>query len=105
MEGVVFPAPPALDKHLTADVCVIGAGIAGLSAAYALAKAGANVVVLEHARIGGRQTTQTSAHLSAALDDRYTDIERFFGQDGARAAAQSHCAAIDFIEQTCLAES
>jgi glycine/D-amino acid oxidase-like deaminating enzyme/nitrite reductase/ring-hydroxylating ferredoxin subunit len=101
----VFPQPRALAEHLTADVCVIGSGIAGLSAAYALAKIGASVVVLEHARIGGRQTPQTTAHLASALDDRYSRLERFFGNDGARLAAQSHSAAIDFIEQTCRMES
>ena len=105
IDGALFPELPALGEHLTADVCVIGAGIAGLSSAYALAKAGAKVVVLEHARIGGRQTAQTTAHLCAGLDDRYFHLERFFSQDGARMAAQSHSAAIDFIEQTCLTES
>lgn len=101
----MFAQPPALIEHLTADVCVIGSGIAGLSAAYALAKIGATVVVLERARIGGRQTPQTTAHLASALDDRYYRLERYFGNDGARMAAQSHSAAIDFIEQTCRVES
>jgi glycine/D-amino acid oxidase-like deaminating enzyme len=32
---------------MSADVCIIGAGIAGLSAAYALARAGRDVVVLD----------------------------------------------------------
>jgi monoamine oxidase len=41
--------------RLTADVCVVGAGFAGLTAAYRLKKAGAKVIVLEaRNRIGGR---------------------------------------------------
>ena len=47
-------AAPARGR-LRADVCVIGAGFAGLSAAYRLKQAGASVVVLEaRKRVGGR---------------------------------------------------
>ena len=43
---------PALDEELTADVCVIGAGFTGLSAALNLAELGMSVVVLEAERVG-----------------------------------------------------
>lgn len=43
---------PALDTELTADVCVIGGGFTGLSAALNLAELGMSVVVLEAERIG-----------------------------------------------------
>jgi len=39
-----------------------------------------------------------------ALDDRYYDLEKYFGEDGAQLAAQSHSAAIDRIEQIVEAE-
>src|SRR5436190_15589330 len=49
------PVQAASSQRLRADVCVIGAGFAGLSAAYRLRQAGANVVVLEaRKRVGGR---------------------------------------------------
>ena len=48
--------------------------------------------------MAGGQTQRTSAHLSNAIDDRYTEIEKLHGEEGARLAAESHTAAIDRIE-------
>ncbi len=91
------PITSALDKAVDADVCVIGAGISGLTTAYLLALEGKRVVVLEDGQLGSGETGRTSAHLSNALDDRYYDIEKFHGTEGAKLAAQSHTAAIDRI--------
>ncbi len=90
----------ALAENVTADVCIVGAGIAGLTTAYLLGRAGKRVVVLEDKdHIGGGQTERTTAHLSNAIDDRYYEIERLFGKDGARLAAESHTEAISQIER------
>jgi glycine/D-amino acid oxidase-like deaminating enzyme/nitrite reductase/ring-hydroxylating ferredoxin subunit len=94
--GLRTPAPLAEDVR--AEVCVIGAGIAGVTTAYLLATAGKRVVVLEDGPIGGGETGRTTAHLSNALDDRYHVLERIHGTEGARIAAASHAAAIDRIE-------
>src|SRR4051812_36532998 len=94
------PVRSALPEDTTADVCVIGAGVAGLSVAYQLVKAGRTVVVLDDGPIGGGMTGFTTAHLVNALDDRYFSLARLHGEAGARLAAESHSAAIDAIEQT-----
>ncbi len=47
-----FPARPPLQGEARADVCVIGAGFTGLSAALHLAERGVRVVVLEAHRVG-----------------------------------------------------
>ena len=93
-----------IESDERADACVIGAGIAGLSTAYALASAGRSVVVLEARAIGAGETGRTTAHLASAIDDRYVEIERVHGREGARLAAASHAAAIEEIERVARAE-
>ena len=97
--AVVSPTRPPLTEHLTTDVCVVGGGIAGLTVAYTLARAGTRVVVLELDQIGSGESGRTTAHLSNELDDRYLALEKAHGVDTARLAAESHTAAIDRIEQ------
>ena len=98
MATAEIPSRPALTKDLTVDVCVVGAGIAGLTTAYLLANEGRSVVVLDVGPIAGGETTRTTAHLVNALDDRYFELETMHGEKGARLAAESHTAAIDRIE-------
>lgn len=99
-DGVVAPTRAALTKDLTVDVCIVGAGIAGLSVAYTLARAGRRVVVVDLGQIGSGESGRTTAHLANSIDDRYTALEKARGAEGARLAAESHTAAIDRIEQT-----
>lgn len=93
-----------LNQNTSAHVCIIGAGIAGLTTAYLLAQAGKKVIVLDDGPIGGGMTARTTAHLTNALDDRFTELERLFGEDGSRLAAESHTAAIDRVETIVRAE-
>ena len=46
-----LPEQPSLQSNVRADVCVVGAGMAGLSAALELSDMGYKVVVLEWRRI------------------------------------------------------
>ncbi len=89
-----------LRENLTADVVIIGGGLGGVSVAYCLAKAGKKVVLVEDGMIGSGETGRTTAHLVSALDDRYADLESIFGDEEAKLIADSHKAAIDFIENT-----
>lgn len=88
------PVAPAGD----AEVCVIGAGIAGLTTAYLLQREGVQVQVVEAFDIGAGETGRTTAHLTAVLDDRLTRLEKLFGRERTRLAVASHQLAIDQIE-------
>src|ERR1044072_6326306 len=98
------PAENPLSKDTSANVCIIGAGIAGLTTAYLLARAGKTVVVLDDGPIGGGMTARTTAHLTNALDDRFYELERLFGEEGSRLAGESHTAAINRVEEIVRAE-
>ena len=87
-----------LTKNESADICVVGAGIAGLTVAYLLLREGKSVVILEKNKIGRGETSHTSAHLSNEMDATYVEIERMHGRKRAKLAAQSHGAAISLIE-------
>lgn len=99
------PLFTSLAENLDVDVCIVGAGISGLSAAYMLAKSGRSVVVLDRERLGLGETGLTSAHLSTALDEGYQELIRLHGSVGARLAAESHSRAIDTIETICREEN
>ncbi|NCC04548.1 MAG: FAD-dependent oxidoreductase [Proteobacteria bacterium] len=92
------PESTPLSENMHADVCIVGAGIAGMTTAYFLSRAGRAVIVLDDGHIGGGMTERTTAHLCNAIDDRYFEIERLHGAKGAMLAAESHTAAIDRIE-------
>jgi glycine/D-amino acid oxidase-like deaminating enzyme/nitrite reductase/ring-hydroxylating ferredoxin subunit len=95
----------ALVEDLTTNVLIIGGGIAGLTTAYLLTKEGIEVTLVEDGLIGSGESGRTTAHLTHALDDRYYNIERVHGEQASRLAAESHTAAIDWIEQTVRAEN
>lgn len=98
MDTAEVPLESSLTERISADVCIVGAGIAGMSTAYLLAREGKSVVVVDDGPIGGGMTGRTTAHLVNALDDRYFELERLHGEEGARLAAESHTAAINAVE-------
>src|SRR6478609_871479 len=88
-----------LDADVSADVCVIGAGVAGLLCALELAERGRSVMVVERSHVGFGDTSATTAHLSAVLDRRYFELARMHGEDAARLIASSHMRGIAHLER------
>jgi len=94
---VSFPDFPSIKTALETDVCVIGAGIAGLTSAYLLSRAGKNVVLLDALRIGAGETGRTTAHFFPP-DEWYLGIEKGFGTIDALQIARAFSAATDLVE-------
>ncbi len=95
---------PKLAEPKKTDVCIVGAGIAGLTTAYRLAKEGIHVVVVDGATVGGGQTIRTTAHICSALDDRYMSLVKMHGKNATKLIASSHKQAIQSIETIVLEE-
>jgi glycine/D-amino acid oxidase-like deaminating enzyme/nitrite reductase/ring-hydroxylating ferredoxin subunit len=93
-----LPVLPTLSSDLRADVCIVGAGIAGISIAYLLTRAGKSVVVLDDGPLANGMSSMTTAHLTCVLDERYFDLEHMHGEEGAKLAAESHMTAINRME-------
>lgn len=93
-----MPEAPRLGADATCDVCIVGGGIAGLLIADRLTSEGLSVIVLDQGTMAHGETGHTTAHFVTALDDRYTKLERMHGQRGAQLAAESHAAAIDYVD-------
>ena len=100
LDTIERPSFPSLPGDTTADVLVIGGGIAGITTAYCLTKAGRKIMLIEDGELFSGETGRTTAHVVNALDDFYHEIIRMHGLDKAKLAADSHTAAIRFVEQT-----
>ena len=59
METTGISRHQTLSKDVEADVCVVGAGISGLTTGYQLACEGRKVVVLDDGPVAGGQTQRT----------------------------------------------
>lgn len=65
------PMFPKLDKNITTDVVIVGAGTTGISAAYECVGRGMATTLIDAREVLFGETGRTSGHLSSALDDRY----------------------------------
>ena len=89
-----------VDKSFQTDILIIGGGISGLTAAYCLLKAGHKITLVEDGFIGSGESGRTTAHITHALDDFYYKLEKIFNEEKAALAANSHSAAIEWINKT-----
>lgn len=93
---------PPLAGDAECDVCIVGAGIAGLSVAYLLAKAGKRVIVLDDGpAIAASESGRTTGFLNTYPDDGLSILEKKHDLDTVRKAVESYADAIRFIEQVC----
>lgn len=82
-----------------ADVAIIGGGFTGLSAALALAKRGARVVLLEKGRVVGEASGRNGGQCNNGTAHDFGALSARFGKDIAKAYYRSHCDAVDTVER------
>lgn len=79
-----LPPQPRLEGELRADVCILGAGYTGLSAALGLAEAGYRVIVLEAERIGWGASGRNGGQAIVGYGCEQDTLERLVGRADAR---------------------
>jgi glycine/D-amino acid oxidase-like deaminating enzyme/nitrite reductase/ring-hydroxylating ferredoxin subunit len=96
------PAPrrAVLDTDLRADVVVAGAGMAGMSTAWELARLGASVIVLDAGRVGAGVTGHSTAKLTVLHALIHSHLRDAFGPEAARLYAASQTDAVEHVVAT-----
>lgn len=88
-----------LEDDITVEVCIIGAGITGLSTAHYLAKKGMNVVVLEKDTIASKTTGHTTGKVSIQHGLFYNYLVENYGFDYAKKYALANSKALKNIKE------
>ena len=91
---------PKLEKDITVDVAIAGGGIAGISSAYHLTKAGYKVALLEKDEIGSAATGASSGVLFYGTGTDYIPAIKLFGKDKATMMWKETAGAIEDIVAT-----
>ncbi len=92
---------PAAKGALTCDVCVVGAGFTGMSAAYHLAKRGYDVIVLDAQRVGFGASGRNGGQVSMGQRRDQEDLEQMVGDADARKLWDIGAQAVDLVRDLC----
>ena len=88
-----------LEKDLETQVCIIGAGILGISTAYYLTQKGYNVTILERDKIANRVTGHTTAKITSQHGLIYHYLLNQYGKEFARKYYLANQKSIQEIEK------
>ncbi len=78
------PIQPPLRKDIEADVLIIGAGVAGIAAAYYYIDKGLKVVMLERNIFGGSSSGKCAGFLTPDSELELSQLIRRYGKEGAK---------------------
>ena len=94
-----------LDNNYSADVCIIGSGITGLSTAYYLSKEGLKVLLIDKYEIGAKTSGHTTAKITFCHGLIYDYLIKSFGIEYAYKYLKSNKNAISNIKKIIDSES
>jgi gamma-glutamylputrescine oxidase len=97
------PAYAALEGAQRADVCIVGAGLAGLSAALELRRSGLDVVVVEDKRVGWGASGRNGGQALNGLACDMSVVEAQLGADAARQIWDMTVEAVQLMRDRCAA--
>jgi glycine/D-amino acid oxidase-like deaminating enzyme/nitrite reductase/ring-hydroxylating ferredoxin subunit len=95
---------PPLSGDVEVDIAVVGGGIAGLTCALGLKRAGRTVAVIETGRVGTGVTGHTTGKVTSLHRLAYTELAGRRKTDTARAYGQANQAAIEHVAEVVAAE-
>ena len=74
----------SLNKNISTDICIIGAGIFGLTCGYYLSKAGLKVTVIDKSDVARKTTGHTTAKITSQHGLFYTYLVDTYGEQFAK---------------------
>ena len=87
-------------QNVTVDVAVVGAGIAGITAAYLLKKAGKKVALIEAEKVAANASGHTTAKVTSLHQLIYNDLLDKIGKEKAKLYGESNEAGVEFVANT-----
>ena len=93
-----LPPFPQLKGEQQADVCIIGAGFTGLSAALHLAKSGYKVIVLDAHRVGWGASGRNGGQMGTGQRQDQDELEQQYGKQHARTLWDLSLDAVDLCK-------
>ena len=96
---------PAVTQDVAVDVAIVGAGLAGVTTAFLLKRAGKTVALIEAEHIGKGVSGHTTAKVTALHQLIYAELIKQHGQENARLYGESNLAAVEKLAQIVAAEN
>lgn len=100
LDTTVVPSYQSLTEDLSVDVCIVGAGITGITLTYLLRDAGLKIALIDSDQVIHGTTAYTTAKLTVGHGLIYQDLMKNFGYDDTKLYYESQQAAIDFVAKT-----
>ena len=93
------PQPTELVGEVSTDVCIVGAGYTGLSAALHLAEKGYSVILLEAEKVGWGASGRNGGQVCPGHNMEYQDLKRKMGPDDAKALWNMSVESVELVKQ------